>query len=105
MVTTTTIQEYIADPDKTHMISDAISEGFVAYQMQTFDQSLMQLFRQGRITLDEAMRASSNPHELSLRIKGIHSSSDTTWDRFEGAGQESAPEPRVGGSKDDFVKL
>lgn len=105
MVTTKTIQEYIADPHKTHMISDAISEGFVAYGMQTFDQSLMQMFKQGRITLDEAMRASSNPHELSLRIKGIHSSSDTTWDRFESGGEDSGDQARVGGSKDDFVKL
>jgi twitching motility protein PilT len=105
MVTTTTIQEYISDPHKTHMIADAIAEGFVAYQMQTFDQSLMQLYKKGRITLDDAMRASTNPHEFSLRVKGIHSSSDTTWDRFESNPDEGANEPRIGGSKEDFVKL
>ncbi len=104
MVNTTTIAEYISDPEKTHMISDAISEGYVAYQMQTFDQSLMALFKRGLITLDEAMRASSNPHEFSLRVKGIHSGSDAKWDRFEQAGNESES-PNVTGSTEDFVKL
>jgi twitching motility protein PilT len=51
--------------------------------MQTFDQSLMQLYKEKRITLDAAMQASSNPHEFSLRVKGIQASSDTSWDSFE----------------------
>jgi twitching motility protein PilT len=86
------------------MIHDQIAEGYVAYQMQTFDQSLMQLFKQGRVSLEEAMRASSNPHEFSLRIKGIHGSSDKTWERFEGQGEEKSGE-KVGGGPDDFVKI
>ncbi len=65
------------------MIQQAIQEGFVQYQMQTFDQSLMQLYKEQKITLEAATRASSNPHEFELRIKGIQGSSDTTWDRFE----------------------
>ena len=104
MVTTSTIQEYIADSTKTHMIADAIAEGYVAYQMQTFDQSLMSLFRQEIITLDEAMRASSNPHEFSLRVKGIHGASDSNWDRFEKPTEEES-DSNVMGSPDDFVKL
>ncbi len=104
MVTTSTIQEYIADPQKTHMIADAIAEGYVAYQMQTFDQSLMALFKQGIITLDEAMRASSNPHEFSLRVKGITGASDSSWDRFENT-PEGEGSPNITGGAEDFVKL
>ncbi len=87
MINTSSIREYIREPEKTVMIRQAIQEGVVQYQMQTFDQSLMQLYKTGKISLDAAMHASSNPHELSLRIKGIQASSDTTWERFEqGAG-------------------
>ena len=83
MITTSTIREYIREAEKTVMIQQAIQEGFVQYQMQTFDQSLMQLYKEQKITLEAATRASSNPHEFELRIKGIQGSSDTTWDRFE----------------------
>jgi len=83
MITTSTIREYIREAEKTVMIQQAIQEGFVQYQMQTFDQSLMQLYKEEKITLEAATRASSNPHEFQLRVKGIQASSDTTWDRFE----------------------
>ncbi|MGD9548306.1 MAG: type IV pilus twitching motility protein PilT [Candidatus Krumholzibacteriia bacterium] len=92
LITTSTIREYIRDPEKTVLIRQAIQEGFVQYQMQTFDQSLMQLYREGLVSLDIATRASSNPHEFLLRIKGIQGSSDTTWDRFEKETQEESPE-------------
>ncbi|MFH2053618.1 MAG: type IV pilus twitching motility protein PilT [bacterium] len=92
LITTSTIREYIRDPEKTVLIRQAIQEGFVQYQMQTFDQSLMQLYREGLVSLDIATRASSNPHEFLLRIKGIQGSSDTTWDRFEKETEEESPE-------------
>ena len=57
------------------MIRQAIQEGFVQYQMQTFDQSLMQLYKEEKITLEAATQASSNPHEFMLRVKGIQASS------------------------------
>lgn len=83
MIATGTIRDYIREPEKTALIRQAVQEGFVQYQMQTFDQSLMQLHKQGKISLEGAMRASSNPHEFQLRLKGIQGSSDTTWERFE----------------------
>ena len=107
MITTSTIQEYIRDPQRTHMITDAIADGNVTYQMQTFDQALMQLFRQNRISLDAALRACTNPNEFNLRVKGIMSASDGRWDQFEnpedaGSGEvESSPL----GPDDGFVKL
>ena len=95
MINTGTIKEYIREPEKTVMIRQAIQEGFVQYQMQSFDQSLMQLYKEGKVTLEAAMHASSNPHEFSLRVKGIQASSDTTWDRFE----ESTADPEKSVSK------
>ena len=83
MINTGTIKDFIRDPEKTVMIRQAIQEGVVQYRMQTFDQSLMQLYKQEKISLEAAIHASSNPHEFSLRLKGIQGSSDTTWDQFE----------------------
>jgi len=83
LIATSTIQDCIREPEKTVMIRQAIQEGFVQYKMQTFDQSLMQLYKEHKITLEAATRASSNPHEFQLRVKGIQASSDSTWDHFE----------------------
>ncbi len=92
LIATSTIREYIREPEKTVMIRQAIQEGFVQYQMQTFDQSLMQLYKEGKITLEDATHASSNPHEFALRIKGIQASSDTTWERFEDSTKDTTQE-------------
>ena len=93
LIATSTIRDYIREPEKTVMIRQAIQEGFVQYQMQTFDQALMQLYKEGKISLDNATHNSSNPHEFALRVKGIQASSDTSWERFEDGG--GVPEPAV----------
>lgn len=93
LIATSTIREYIREPEKTVMIRQAIQEGFVQYQMQTFDQSLMQLYKEGKVSLESATHNSSNPHEFALRVKGIQASSDTTWERFED--NAGVPDPEI----------
>ena len=93
LIATSTIRDYIREPEKTVMIRQAIQEGFVQYQMQTFDQALMQLYKEGKISLEDATHNSSNPHEFALRVKGIQASSDTSWERFEDGG--GVPEPEI----------
>jgi twitching motility protein PilT len=83
MVNTETIREYILDPNKSVMIGAAISEGVAQYGMQTFDQSLMGLYKHKLITLEDAVQNATSPGEFELRIKGIHATSDSTWDSFE----------------------
>jgi twitching motility protein PilT len=51
--------------------------------MQTFDQSLMKLFTSKLITYEEALRQSSNPDDFALKVSGISSTSDASWDNFE----------------------
>ncbi|RPJ43026.1 MAG: type IV pilus twitching motility protein PilT [Candidatus Latescibacterota bacterium] len=84
LLCTGTIRDYILDPEKTALIRNAIQEGYTEYGMQSFDQSLMQLYREGKITYEEALRSSSNPSEFDLRVRGIEAASDKTWDFFEG---------------------
>jgi twitching motility protein PilT len=83
LVANTRIRELVENEDRTKEIHDAIQQGFVSYGMQTFDQGLMNLLSQKLITYEEALRQSSNPDDFALRVKGISSTSDTTWDDFE----------------------
>jgi twitching motility protein PilT len=46
------------------------------YGMQTFDQSLFNLFRSGLISYEEALRRATNPDDFALKVKGIQSTSD-----------------------------
>ena len=80
---TSRVKECIDDKDKTKQIKDAIAQGFVSYGMQTFDQSLMKLFSSKLISYEEAMRQSSNPDDFALKVSGISSTSDASWDNFE----------------------
>jgi len=41
--------------------------------MQTFDQSLFQLFQSGLISMEEALHNASNPDEFKMRAAGIYS--------------------------------
>jgi len=84
LVANARVRECIEDKDRTREIRDAISSGFIAYGMQTFDQSLMQLYRKNLITLEEALRQCSNPDDFKLKISGVSSTKDAeTWSHFD----------------------
>jgi len=69
-VNTGRIAEAISDKDKTATIHQLVSEGGF-YGMQTFDQHLTELFRDGVVTLDAAMDASSSPHDLMVELRRL----------------------------------
>jgi twitching motility protein PilT len=80
LIATSTIKDCILDPDKTKMIPDVIAQGMILYGMQTFDQSLFHLYKTGLITYEEALRRATNPDDFALKVKGIQSTSDLTYD-------------------------
>ena len=96
LVTTGTVRECIVNPEKTPLLHQTMREGVTTHQMQTFDQALMKLYQDGIVTLDDALRASSKPHELTLRLKGIQATSDQSWTGFE---TTSPDEPIPAGRK------
>jgi twitching motility protein PilT len=69
-VNTGRVSEAIADPDKTSSITELIVEGGY-YGMQTFDQHLTALIRDGVVTLDDAMSVASNPHDLTIELRRL----------------------------------
>jgi twitching motility protein PilT len=68
LVNTGRIAERIVDPDKTHEIKDVMAEG-VFYGMCTFDQWLLTLLKEGRVTLEAAMKSVSNQHDFQLAMQ------------------------------------
>ncbi len=79
LVNNAAISEYILDPVGIRMIPGAIAEGHATYGSQTFDQSLMQLYRDEQITMQTALQYASNPEDFELKVKGIEGTSDRGW--------------------------
>jgi twitching motility protein PilT len=97
MVATETVRSCIEDKDKTKLLRDTISAGTSQYGMQTFDQSLYFLLRQGLITEEEALLRATNVGEFKLKLEGIASTADLARSNMErgmsiaqGTGRESA---------------
>ena len=70
--------------------------------MQSFDQSLMSLMKEGLITYEEALKHCTNPDDFALRVKGILATSDTTWEDFEVLEKEKEEDER--GGEEDGVR-
>jgi twitching motility protein PilT len=70
LVNTGRVFDRIVDPDKTDSIAEVIDEGDF-YGMQSFDQSLVQLVREGLVEEAEARRTATNPHDFDLRLRGV----------------------------------
>jgi twitching motility protein PilT len=69
-VATGRIADAIADAEKTSTISQLIAEGGF-YGMQTFDQHLVALYRDGQITLEAALATSTSPHDLNVELRRL----------------------------------
>jgi twitching motility protein PilT len=69
-INTGRLADAIADPDKTSTMTGLIAEG-AYYGMQTFDQHLVSLIRDGVITLEAAMSASTSPHDLTVELRRL----------------------------------
>ncbi len=68
MVMNGRIHDMILDAERTHEILDIIAESSF-YGMQTFDQSLLSLYRSGMVGLEEARAAATNQHDFELALK------------------------------------
>src|ERR1700678_3697392 len=85
-VTTAYIRECILVPEKTRAIREAISAGTSQYGMQTFDQSLWDLFQAGLVSYETALESASNADEFKFRMQGIASTADISRQSMQSAG-------------------
>ena len=83
MIATGYIRDCIINPEKTRMIHEAIAAGTSQYGMQTFDQSLYDLYQRNLISYEEALSRASNPDDFKLRVQGIRSATDAAREEME----------------------
>ena len=86
MINTAFIRECILVPEKTRSVRDAIAAGTSQYGMQTFDQSLWDLFQAGLISYETALENASNADDFKLRMQGIASTADISRQEMQSAG-------------------
>jgi twitching motility protein PilT len=67
MVMTGRVHDMILDPKQTGMLGEVVAEGGY-YGMQTFDQHLLEHLAAGRVTMEDAVRVASSPHDFKLMV-------------------------------------
>ncbi|MEZ6197619.1 MAG: PilT/PilU family type 4a pilus ATPase [Planctomycetota bacterium] len=70
LMSTPRVKELIHE-GKTLELERALVEGNDYYGTQTFNMSLLNLYNQGLISLEDALAASDNPDDLKLSMRGI----------------------------------
>jgi twitching motility protein PilT len=68
MVQTKSVEQYIRE-DRTSELKDVIEKGRDMFGMQSFDQHLSQLYRQGVISLETAQSAATNPADFQRALE------------------------------------
>jgi len=99
MIGTALIRDCIRDARRTPEIPAIIAQGAVQYGMQTFDQCLLKLYREGIISYETAREAASNPDDFDLKVRGIFSTGELT---FEGSERKPGAEPERPGPSPFF---
>jgi twitching motility protein PilT len=97
MVPTAFIRDCMIDKEKTHLIAGAIAAGTSQYGMQTFDQAIFGLLKQGLVSVEEALRWASNVDEFKLKVQGIATTSEMAKEEMARTvtGGKSAPAPEI----------
>ena len=107
MINSGAIRDCILNPENTAEIHDLMEQGGTQYGMQTFDQAIMKLHKQGMISFEEAMANASNPDDFDLRLRGITGTSERWQDGGENENVSSGRGHSSGSldSSPDFTKF
>ena len=70
LVNTGRVFDRIVDPEQTDSVVDVMAEG-TYYGMQTFDQGLVQLVKEGLVSVEDARRTATSPHDFDLQLAGV----------------------------------
>ena len=61
------VRDMIVDETQTGRLGEVIAEGEY-YGMQTFDQALLRHTQAGRVSMEDALRVASSPHDFKLLV-------------------------------------
>jgi twitching motility protein PilT len=78
-------RDMIMDPEQTGRLREVITEGEF-YGMQTFDQALLRHYQAGRVSMSEALRVASSPHDFKLLVAAEGRTSTSMEDLADTAG-------------------
>lgn len=85
------VRDMIMDPEQTGRLNEVIADGGY-YGMQTFDQALFDHVKAGRVSMDDAVRAASSPHDFKL-LMAADGRRGTTMDDLRDSQQRAAANP------------
>jgi twitching motility protein PilT len=86
------VRDLILKPDETAKLSEVIAEGSY-YGMQTFDQALLTLYQKGRISMDEALKAATHPHDFKLLVAAEGQRSTSVEQIYSAEHSKNVPPP------------
>jgi twitching motility protein PilT len=81
-------RDMIVDPDQTGRLREVIAEGEY-YGMQTFDQALLRHHQAGRVSMTDALRVATSPHDFKLLV-AAEGRTSTTMDDLQDASRSDA---------------
>ncbi len=100
------VRDMIMEPSETGRLPEVVAEG-AYYGMQTFDQALLYHVQAGRVSMDDALKAATHPHDFKLLVSSDgqrHTSVESVFgDNLEAGGDDTAAaangaEPAISGS-------
>jgi twitching motility protein PilT len=90
------VRDMIMDPGETGRLPEVVAEG-AYYGMQTFDQALLQHVQAGRVSMEDALKAATHPHDFKLLVSSDgqrHTSVESLFgDELEEAGISAGGAP------------
>jgi len=92
LISTALIRDCIIDKDRTKSIHSAIAQGTSQYGMQTFDQSIFDLFKRELVSYEEALRWATNVDEFKLKVQGIATTGELAREEMAKAASGGEPE-------------
>jgi twitching motility protein PilT len=90
------VRDMIQDPNETGKLGEVIAEGSY-YGMQTFDQALLHLYEEGKISMDEALKAATHPHDFKLLVASAGQRSTSVDQIYSGEEAANQPPPAADG--------
>jgi twitching motility protein PilT len=86
------VRDMILNPEETGKLPEVISEG-AYYGMQTFDQALLYHVQQDRVSMEDALKAATHPHDFKLLVSSDGLRSTSVESLAVDSPDEPEPEP------------
>jgi twitching motility protein PilT len=85
-------RDMIMDPEQTGRLREVIEEGEF-YGMQTFDQALLGHYQAGRVSMEDALRVATSPHDFKLLVAAEGRTSTSMADIVDPSEQKRSANP------------